>query len=98
MSFQDYVALTRFEHARRLLESTDMTIVEICGECGFSDRRYLNKVCLQQTGMSPKEYRKSQTKGRDRQTSSSGLTVEHIYSDEEALTCLQDLTPGWEVQ
>ena len=98
MSFQDYVALTRFEHARRLLESTDMTIVEICGECGFSDRRYLNKVCLQQTGLSPKEYRKSQTKGRDRQTSNSGLTVEHIYSDEEALTCLQNLTPGWEVQ
>ncbi|MBO6054878.1 MAG: helix-turn-helix transcriptional regulator [Oscillospiraceae bacterium] len=98
MSFQDYVALTRFEHARRLLETTDMTIVEICSECGFSDRRYLNKICLQQTGLSPKEYRKSQTKRRERQSNSNGLTIEHIYSDEEALACLQNLSPDWEAQ
>ena len=91
MSFQEYVALTRFEHARLLLESTDLSIAEICSECGFSDRRYLNKVCQEQTGMPPREYRERSGAARKQQIGGKGLTLERLYSDEEALNCLKGL-------
>ena len=94
MSFQAYMALTRFAHARQLLENTDLPIVEICHECGFSDRRYLNKICLQQTGMLPKEYRKAQARRDSRRGGTPGLTRERIYSDAEALECLQRVQKG----
>lgn len=91
ITFQDFVALTRFQHARQLLESTEMTVAEICSECGFSDRRYLNKICLQETGMTPKEYRRAQT-GRGPMRSGAGVgTLERIYTDEEALQFLEEL-------
>lgn len=91
MTFQNYVALTRFQHARQLLESTEMSVVEICSECGFSDRRYLNKICLQETGMTPKEYRRTQAR-RGQMHSGAGVgTLERIYTDAEALAFLKAL-------
>ena len=59
MPFQDYLAVTRFEKARRLVEHTDMSLTEISLECGFSDYRYLNKIYQKQLGYTPKDYRKS---------------------------------------
>ena len=59
MSFQDYLAVTRFETARRLVEHSDKSLTEICLECGFSDYRYLNKIYQKQLGYTPMEYRRS---------------------------------------
>ncbi len=43
MSFQEYLNSLRFEHALLLLKKTDMNIIDICLESGFSDSKYLNK-------------------------------------------------------
>ncbi len=57
-TFQNYVTDVRFQRARKLLLSTDMRIIDICLECGFSDSRYLTQAFLQNTGMRPEEYRR----------------------------------------
>lgn len=59
MSFQRYVALMRFERARKMVEQTNKSLTEICMECGFSDYRYLNKIYQEQLGYTPIEYRNS---------------------------------------
>lgn len=59
ISFQEYIALRRFERARKMVEQTNRSITEICMECGFSDYRYLNKIYQKQLGYTPMEYRSS---------------------------------------
>ena len=59
LSFQDYLALRRFERARKMVEQTNRSLTEICMECGFSDYRYLNKIYRKQLGYTPMEYRNS---------------------------------------
>ncbi len=59
ISFQQYVALLRFERARRLVEKTDTSLTQICMECGFSDYRYLNRIYKKQLGYTPQEFRNS---------------------------------------
>jgi AraC-like DNA-binding protein len=65
MSFQRFVALLRFDEARRLVERTDMNITDVCLTCGFSDYRYLNKIFLEKLGCTPAQYRtRSKPSGR----------------------------------
>lgn len=59
LSFQEYIALRRFERARKMVEQTNRSLTEICMECGFSDYRYLNKIYKKQLGYTPIEYRSS---------------------------------------
>lgn len=59
LSFQEYIALRRFERARKMVEQTNRSLTEICMECGFSDYRYLNKIYKKQLGYTPMEYRSS---------------------------------------
>ena len=59
MSFQRFVALLRFDEARRLVELTDMPITDISLTCGFSDYRYLNRIYVERIGCTPAEFRKS---------------------------------------
>lgn len=59
LSFQEYIALRRFERARKMVEQTNRSLTEICMECGFSDYRYLIKIYKKQLGYTPMEYRKS---------------------------------------
>ena len=57
ISFQEYVKQKRFEYACRLIASTDMTILDISLDSGFSDVRYLNNMFRKEYGCSPSEYR-----------------------------------------
>ena len=43
VSFQEYVNQVRFEHALHLANETDLGLLDICMETGFSSTRYLNK-------------------------------------------------------
>lgn len=42
-SFQTYINSLRLSHAIYLLRNTDMRVLDICIESGFSDNKYLNK-------------------------------------------------------
>ena len=47
----------KFNKAKYLLESTDMSVVEISDRLNFYDAAYFCKMFHKQTGLSPKQYR-----------------------------------------
>ena len=52
---QDY----RLEHARKLLETTDLEITDIAFQSGFSDSGYFSKAFRGKYGITPTEWRNS---------------------------------------
>lgn len=64
ISFQEYLTQIRFEHALQLLNNTDLNILDICMETGFSSSRYLLRAFEKNLGCTPKEYRKAEKKPR----------------------------------
>ncbi len=62
ISFQEYLNNIRFEHAYQLVDKSDLPILDICLETGFSSSRYLNQMFIKKLGCSVKEYRKKQEK------------------------------------
>jgi AraC family transcriptional regulator len=58
-SLGDYLRRLRAESACRLLTTSDAPLVEIALAAGFSDQSHFSKVFRSQTGMSPKQFRKS---------------------------------------
>lgn len=87
MPFQSYLNHVRLEHAVSLLETTDLSLIDICLESGFSDTRYLNKLFYMRYGCTPKLYRNnSQKKQADKNHFVSSL--QRILSPEESLEVL----------
>lgn len=65
MSVTDYIQKTRIDEAIRLISTTDRTIFEIAGECGFADVKFFYKTFKKITGKTPKEYRQNSTKSKE---------------------------------
>ncbi|MDF2959641.1 MAG: two component AraC family transcriptional regulator [Paenibacillus sp.] len=61
VTFTDYVTRLRMKKAGQLLRESDLTITEICREAGYKDYHYFNKVFKKSYGVTPSNYRKSQT-------------------------------------
>lgn len=57
VSVTDYLNQTRVSHARWLLESTEDSVQEIGGRCGFSDGSYFTRIFKRYVGQSPLQYR-----------------------------------------
>lgn len=55
-----YVIEQRIERAKQLLKQTQLPILEIAIQCGFSSHSHLGKWFRRRTGLSPKAYRISQ--------------------------------------
>jgi AraC-like DNA-binding protein/ligand-binding sensor protein len=58
-SFSEYLNRLRVELAAELLTSSDMSLAEVAGSCGFDDQSWFTKVFKLHTGMSPGKYRKA---------------------------------------
>lgn len=58
--FKEYLTNLRLQKAARLLSTTDISITEIAGICGFSDGNYFGDVFRRNFGISPRGYRKNQ--------------------------------------
>lgn len=58
-SYSEYLNRLRVELAAELLVSSDMSLAEVAGACGFDDQSWFTKVFGQHTGMSPGRYRKA---------------------------------------
>ena len=56
-SFSEYLNRLRVELATELLTSSDMSLTEVAGSCGFDDQSWFTKVFKLYTGMSPGRYR-----------------------------------------
>ena len=53
----DYLARLRMERAKTLLRETEIKIIDIAFECGFSSSQYFANTFRNTTGMTPTEYR-----------------------------------------
>lgn len=62
ISFQEYLNAVRLTHAITLLLSTDMSILEIALESGFSDQKYLNALVRKRYGFTAKTLRRESHK------------------------------------
>lgn len=78
ISFQEYLNNTRFDHALRLLSQTDLSLLDICMESGFSSSRYLNRMFEKNFGCSAKEYRKRKQNCSMRSIKEQALPVSNI--------------------
>ena len=58
MSFTDYINMLRIKDACELLKSSDASITEISGVCGFSSLRTFNRAFLKHIGITPSKYRR----------------------------------------
>jgi AraC-like DNA-binding protein len=54
-----FIHQIRIEQARRLLDTTDLTVAEIAWRTGFSDPSYLRRVFLRETGQTLSQYRRA---------------------------------------
>lgn len=53
----DFIARSRLEKAKRLLEDTAMPVEDVARECGFGSKNAFYKIFKEQLGMTPREYR-----------------------------------------
>ena len=56
-NFKTYLNNMRYEYAKKLLEHSDMTVMQICSECGFNDYPNFIRRFKQYTGQYPVQYR-----------------------------------------
>ncbi len=58
-TFIEYLTNVRIENAKRLIKSTEMKGYDIAYECGFSDPHYFSYIFKKNTGLTPREYKLS---------------------------------------
>ena len=59
VTIKQYINVMRVKHAKKLLISSDLPIMSICFECGFSSLASFNRNFLETEKISPSAYRKS---------------------------------------
>ncbi len=57
IGFQEFLNRVRLTHAVEFIYNTDITIIDIAENCGFSDVKYLNKLVKESYGMTPLQLR-----------------------------------------
>ena len=91
-SFQTYLNSLRFQHALYLIHKTDMRLIDICMQSGFSDTKYLNKMFREVYDMTPQEYRAASQGIHVPQAAldaKGALTEEYIFPFEEGVAILR---------
>lgn len=59
ITFNDYLNRVRIKEAIKLLENTELMIIDIAFLCGFSNQKYFSKVFKKFVGISPGKYNKN---------------------------------------
>ena len=59
ISFSEYLKRKRIEQSLQLLANTDKKVIEIAQICGYSDMKFFNRIFKEQTGATPREFRKN---------------------------------------
>ncbi len=57
--FREYINALRISHAKKLIASGEMKIIDIMYECGFKNQSSFNRIFIDICGMSPSDYRRS---------------------------------------
>lgn len=91
VSFQEYLADLRFEHAVRLLPDENLSVSEIAAQSGFSELKYMNAVFIKKRGMKPKDLRKQLTEKNGQENAPPQYTPEYVFSPKESAEFLEKL-------
>ncbi|MFQ9985893.1 MAG: helix-turn-helix transcriptional regulator, partial [Lachnospiraceae bacterium] len=59
MRIFDYIEQVRVNHARLLLRSTELSVLEVALQSGFRSSSYFNRVFKKIMGMTPGQYRQN---------------------------------------
>ena len=94
MTFQNYLAERRFSHAAMLLETTDLSMLDISLASGFSDVRYLSQLCQKHYGCTPLAYRKARRQ-RTATPAPNSASAQTFIGGEESRLLLQSLLREW---
>lgn len=94
MTFQNYLAERRFSNAVMLLETTDLSMLDISLASGFSDVRYLNQLCHKHYGCTPMAYRKARRQ-RAAAPFQPGASAQTFIGGEESRTVLLQSIAHW---
>jgi len=89
MPFQTYVNKLRCEHARHLLLVTDLSLLDVCMESGFSDPKYFNRSFNEQYGCLPKQYRKNFKTLELKDQQNNMLSTQEFLSEEASIVILE---------
>jgi|GEM_PF-4295167 len=90
ISFQQFLKQKRIAKAMRLLCTTNLTVYDICYECGFQDYRQLNKYCWQTFGQPASKCRKVELINDSGPLAPRDVSIEYRYTDKESLEYLTD--------
>ena len=90
MPFQDYLSKVRCEKARKQLILTDLSLLDICISCGFSDPKYFNRDFRRQYGCTPKQYRQQLSSTDHQAEKVQSLTVQDFLDPENSLDILEN--------
>lgn len=63
-SFTDFITEIRVGYVIRMLVDTNMTVAEICSQCGFNNISNFNRVFKKREGCTPQEFREAYKKKR----------------------------------
>ncbi len=92
-TFQQYLNQIRFEKAKQLIVQTEMKLIDVCLECGFSDTRYLNNLFLKHFGCTPKQFKERKLPLKSDNPVPHLLNYQHIYSEQASLEILNKYRP-----
>ncbi|MCR4617598.1 MAG: AraC family transcriptional regulator [Lachnospiraceae bacterium] len=91
MSFQDYLNKFRFEKALRLINrGTNLGVLDIALECGFSGSKYLNNAFNKYLGMGVKKYMASDKSAKPSEAILPVENVQERYSFESSKLLLRN--------
>lgn len=91
ISFQKYLLKIRCEHARQLILSSELSLLDISIASGFSDPKYFNKGFRQQFGCPPKEYRKNFRREKTETQKKLMSSVQEFLSDISSIIALDKI-------
>ena len=60
-NFIEYVTEIRMEKAKELLQSSSLSMKEICGEVGYADPNYCSRTFKKNVGLTPTEYKEGKS-------------------------------------
>lgn len=57
LNFSEYLQKLRIEKSCSLLETTDLSVLQIANEVGYNDIKFFNKIFKKQLGITPRQFR-----------------------------------------
>ncbi|MHC5269126.1 response regulator [Enterococcus sp. LJL98] len=66
-NFIDYLTQLRLEHAKKLLRQSNLKIYQIAEQVGYDNSRYFTRLFKETVGVTPTEFRKSQSMSHDKE-------------------------------